>query len=176
MKPILKSALVADTAWWAVVPTIEQCLLELSGLLAQVEEAIPSCTTLVRKKRHASAQEKLGRKGYQSYMECTDLVKGSVITNSIDEVVSAALILSSIGQVVKLEVKTGSPSNPYCGAIHLDLLINGLTCEIQIMTATSWSIKKESNSFYKQGRPAEGASLWVNAPNFNRQHLCTLQG
>ena len=175
MKPILKTSLQEDKSWWELQPTIDNSLEALSNLLKQIEGQFNDSTTLVRKKRHGSDKEKLSRKGYSYYKQCTDLVKGSVIVNTIDEVVLTALYLSSLSQVAKLEVKTGTPDNPYRGAIHLDIILGELTCEVQVMTSNAWTAKKESNHYYKTNRPQDGAYLWKDIETFSDKDLCTLQ-
>lgn len=174
MKPILKSTLSNDAEWESIQPAITESLSLIGELLSKVEYTYKDSVVMVKRKRHGSALEKKGRKGYQHYLECRDLVKGVVLTEDLDQVVWAANLINQSSNVCKLEVKTGNPSNPYKGAIHIDIKLGNLICEIQVMTKAAWEVKKESNPLYKQGKPELGKELWSQVQSFSSAQLCEL--
>lgn len=52
--------------------------------------------------------------------------------------------------------KGSDPSYGYYGSHHLDLSINGLTCEMQVMTKKLWSFKSEAHTIYNKYRDSGG--------------------
>ena len=170
-KPILKSAQVADKEWEAIQPALNCAFTQLASLLQQVEGKF-ACSTMVKRKRHSSAKEKLSRKGYSHYLECTDLLKGVILVDGTQQVANVATVLSSLQKVTKVEIKRASLSNPYRGAVHIDLLLEGVQCELQVMTHFGWAVKKESNHYYKNGKPEQAAHLWQDVAEVPEVSLC----
>lgn len=159
-----------DPEWLKVLPLIDATSRELTQVLKQVSIRFPNADVLQWNKKYESAREKVIRKG-RPYNQINDLVKGVIITNTLQESMAITSFLLRNCEVVKWEAKKGSEENPYCGALHVDLLIGNLTCEIQVMPRSTWAVKKQSNHYYKTNRALEGAHLWNDVPNFTPQQL-----
>jgi hypothetical protein len=171
-KPLTKARM--DPRWVQVQPSIQHTWNELKGLLQSVYEYLPTSDVLSWCKKRESASEKLVRKGYESYFQINDLVKGVILVDNIDEAITIANFLQAKTNVVKLEAKVGVPNKPYCGSIHLDIQLGSLVCEIQIMPRATWKVKRATNSMYKQGVPEQGADLWNTVQNFTNSQLNSL--
>jgi len=165
-KPLIKRAQM-DSKWLEVQPFIQESFQDIRKVLKKVSEFLPTCNVLSRCKKRESAAEKLVRKGYSSYFQIGDLVKGTILTDNLDESLTVVNYLITHFNVIKCESKKGSEENPYCGAIHVDISLGKLTCEIQVMPKATWKIKSKSNHYYKTGRAHEVAHLWSNVENFN---------
>lgn len=159
-----------DLAWLEVLPKIDTTSRELTGLLKLVSTKFPAADVLQRQKQYASAKEKTQRKGC-SYAQIGDLVKGTILTDTLQQSMAVVSFLLRHCNVVKWEAKTGNEGNPYCGALHVDLRLGGLTCEIQVMPRSTWAVKKQSNHYYKTNKALEGAHLWSEVQNFSQQQL-----
>ena len=169
-KPITRAERFKDDLeWLKVLPLIDTTSRELTQVLKQVSVRFPSADVLQRQKQYASAQEKRVRKGVP-YTSINDLVKGTILTDTLQQSMAVVSFLLRNCEVVKWEAKKGSEENPYCGALHVDLQLGGLTCEIQVMPKSTWAVKKQSNKFYKTGRAHEAAHLW-DVENFTEQQL-----
>ena len=159
-----------DQAWLSVLPLIDSSWVGMTQLLQTVNGNFPLVKVLAKRKAYLSAQEKTTRKG-RPYAELGDLVKGLILTGDLDESVAIANFIINHFNVVKWEVKLGSKDNPYCGVIHIDVLLDGLVCELQIMTEATAKVKRKSNHFYKTNRAQEGAHLWEEVNNFTEAQL-----
>lgn len=153
----------AEAQAWAHV-----AWLEISELFHDVTLCGWDCDVLLSKKQYASAREKRVRKGY-SYMEFPDLVRGAILTNNLEEAIEVAGFLLCHCEVVKWEVKVGTPENPYRGSFHLDLKMGELSCEVQVMPKATWKIKSDAHHSYKEGRPERAASLWAQVESFSQE-------
>jgi hypothetical protein len=158
-----------DPEWLKVLPLIDATSRELTQVLKQVSIKFPNADVLQWNKKYESAREKVIRKG-RPYNQINDLVKGVILTNTLQQSMAVVSFLLRHYDVVKWEAKTGDNMNPYCGALHVDLLIGNLVCEIQVMPKSTWAVKKQSNHYYKTDRAQEGAHLW-NVENFTPQQL-----
>lgn len=159
-----------DPAWLAVLPLIDTCGRELTKVLKQVSVRFPGADVLQWNKKYESAKEKTKRKG-KPYTELNDLVKGTILTDTLQQSMAVVSFLLRNCEVVKWEAKTGDDMNPYCGALHVDIKLGDLTCEIQVMPRCTWTVKKQSNHYYKTSRALEGAHLWGSVENFTPQQL-----
>lgn len=159
-----------DLAWLEVLPMIDTCGRELTKVLKQVSNRFPSADVLQWNKKYESAREKTVRKG-RPYQEINDLVKGTILTDTLQQSMAVTSFLLRHYEVVKWEAKVGTPEVPYCGTLHVDVKIGSLTCEIQVMPRATWKVKKCTNHLYKTGRAPEGAALWSNVENFSQQQL-----
>lgn len=170
-KPLTRAAKFKDDPeWLKVLPLIDTSSRELTQVLKQVSNRFPSADVLQRTKRYESAQVKHARKGVP-YTGINDLVKGTVLTDTLQQSMAVVSFLLRHCDVVKWEAKCGTEGNPYCGALHVDLRLGNLTCEIQVMPKSTWAVKKQSNHYYKTDRALEGAHLWSSVPNFSQQQL-----
>lgn len=170
-KPVTRAAKFKDDPeWLKVLPLIDKTYQELAGLLKLISNKFPQADVLQRQKQYGSAREKTQRKGC-SYSQIGDLVKGTILTNTLQESMAAVSFLLRHCDVVKWEAKVGSETSPYCGALHVDLRLGNLTCEIQVMPKSTWAVKRAHNHYYKTGRPMEGAELWNDVQNFTPQQL-----
>lgn len=170
-KPITRAVKYQqDQAWLAVLPLIDKTYQELAGLLKLISNKFPQADVLQRQKQYASAQDKTVRKGIP-YHQINDLVKGTILTDTLQQAMAITSFLLRHCNVVKWEAKTGDNMNPYCGALHVDLRLGNLTCEIQVMPKSTWAVKKQSNHYYKTDRALEGAHLWSSVQNFSQQQL-----
>jgi hypothetical protein len=142
--------------------------IEMSELLHDVLLEWSEVDVLLSKKQYASAREKVTRKGY-SFIEFPDLVRGAILTNNLDEAIEVVGFLLCHSEVVKWEVKVGSPDNPYCGAFHLDIKLGELSCEVQVMPKSTWKVKKEAHGCYKEGKPELAAPLWASVESFTQE-------
>lgn len=168
-KPLTRAAKFKDDPeWLSVLPLIDTTGRKLTQVLKQVSNRFPSADVLQWNKKYESAKEKVQRKG-RPYNQLNDLVKGVILTNSLQESMAVTSYLLRHCDVVKWEAKTGCEGNPYCGALHVDLQLGGLTCEIQVMPRSTWAVKKQSNHYYKTNRAQEGAHLWSSVENFTPQ-------
>lgn len=158
-----------DLAWLEVLPMIDATGRELTKVLKQVSVKFPAADVLQWNKKYESAREKVIRKS-RPYQEINDLVKGVILTDNLQQSMAVVSFLLRHCDVVKWEAKTGDDMNPYCGALHVDLRLGNLTCEIQVMPKSTWAVKKQSNKFYKTGRAHEAAHLW-DVENFTEQQL-----
>lgn len=169
-KPITRAERFKDDPeWLAVLPLIDKTYQELAGLMKLISNKFPQADVLQRQKQYASAQEKTVRKGIP-YHQINDLVKGTILTENLQQSMAVVSFLLRHCNVIKWEAKCGDNMNPYCGALHVDIKLGGLTCEIQVMPKSTWAVKKQSNKFYKTGRAHEAAHLW-DVENFTEQQL-----
>ena len=159
-----------DQAWLYVLPLIDTTSKELTKVLKQVSVKFSNAEVLQWNKKYESAREKVIRKG-RPYNQINDLVKGVVLTENLQQAMAITSYLLRNCEVIKWEAKCGDNMNPYCGALHVDLQIGGLTCEIQVMPRSTWAVKKQSNKFYKTGKANEASHLWNDVPNFSQQQL-----
>lgn len=157
-----------DPAWLEVLPMIDTTGRELTQVLKQVSNRFPSADVLQWNKKYESAREKTVRKG-RPYNQLNDLVKGVILTDTLQQSMAAVSFLLRHCNVVKWEAKTGSDTSPYCGALHVDIHLGSLTCEIQVMPRETWKVKRAHNKFYKSGCPMEGAEMWSSVENFTPQ-------
>jgi hypothetical protein len=163
-RPILK-----DREYKAIEPLLDTAMSILISVFKELDAQ--GYVTFVRKKAYKSSREKLIRKGLTDYLSLTDLVKGTVLLNDLDSIILVVAYLKGQLDTAKIEVKVGDVMNPYKGVVHLDVVVEGVVCEIQVTTETNWAIKKESNPFYKNGCPTETASLWEYADTFTNAQL-----
>jgi hypothetical protein len=161
-----------DPEWLKVLPLIDTTSRELTQVLKQVSVKFHQADVLQWNKKYESAQEKTVRKG-RSYTELNDLIKGVILTDNLQQAMAVVSFLLRLPncQIIKWEAKTGSETSPYCGALHVDLRLGHLTCEIQVMPKATWKVKKAHNHYYKTGRPMEGADMWNGVQNFTPQQL-----
>lgn len=168
-KPITRATKFKDDPeWLSVLPLIDTTGRELTKVLKQVSVKFPSADVLQWNKKYESAREKTMRKG-RPYNQLNDLVKGVILTDSLQQSMAVVSFLLRHCEVVKWEAKVGDEMNPYCGALHVDIRLGNLTCEIQVMPRATWKIKKQSNHYYKTSRALEGAHLWSSVENFTPQ-------
>lgn len=170
-KPITRAERFKDDLeWLKVLPLIDTTSRELTQVLKQVSVRFPTADVLQWNKKYESAREKVIRKG-RPYNQINDLVKGVVLTDNLQQAMAITSYLLRNCEVIKWEAKCGDNMNPYCGALHVDLRLGNLTCEIQVMPKSTWAVKKQSNHYYKTDRALEGAHLWSSVPNFSQQQL-----
>jgi hypothetical protein len=170
-KPITRAVKFKDDPeWLSILPLIDNSSVQLAQLLQLVHTKFPTADVLQRQKQYASAQKKRKRKEVP-YQSINDLIKGTVLTDTIQQAMAVVIFLLRHCDVVKWEAKTGDNMNPYCGALHVDIRFGGLTCEIQVMPRSTWVVKKQSNKFYKTGKANEASHLWNDVPNFSQQQL-----
>lgn len=169
-KPITRAVKYQqDPEWLKVLPLIDSSSAQLAQLLQLVHTRFPEADVLQWNKKYKSAKEKVIRKD-RPYNQLNDLVKGVVLTDTLQQSMAVVSFLLRHYEVVKWEAKTGSEGNPYCGALHVDIRLGGLTCEIQVMPRSTWAVKKQSNHYYKTGKAHEAAHLW-DVENFTPQQL-----
>lgn len=162
--------------WEEIRPIMDESWNLLKTLFGKVEEEVEEVSALLSKKQYASAQEKKVMKGYSSFMDFPDLVRGALLVEDNKQVVQVVQVLFSLAKadIVKMEVKNGTSKNPYRGAVHLDLKLGQLTCEIQVMTKKTWAVKKTAHKAYKKGKAHKSASCWKEVVPFTPQQLDTL--
>ena len=104
------------------------------------------------KKTFASSYEKCKYKNC-SFFDITDLLRASVL---ISRRVDAHKIVEGIKKVfgkeniLKIDDRQEPrPGREYFGAIHIDVLVGDIKCEIQIMRKNLHSYVKETRKFYK---------------------------
>ena len=166
-KPITRAMkFKEDPQWLDILPSIDSSWTLMSQLLKMVGEKYPTTDVLQKRKKYESAKEKTQRKG-RSYHRLGDLVKGTILTDDLQEAIVIVNFLIDHMKVVKWEAFTGTIANPYCGIFHVDVRLGNLVCELQVTTRKNWRIKRESNRYYKTDRAADGAFLWVDADNFS---------
>ena len=166
-KPITRAIkFKEDSQWLDILPSIDTSWTLMSQLLKEVSVKYPKADVLQKRKKYESAKEKTQRKD-REYHQLGDLVKGTILTDNLQEAMVVVSFLINNFNVVKWEAFTGTLTNPYCGVIHVDIQLGNLVCELQITTRKNWTIKKESNHYNKTGRASEGAYLWIDADNFS---------
>jgi len=170
-KPLTRAAKFKnDPEWLKVLPMIDTTSRELTQVLKQVSIKFPNADVLQWNKKYESAREKVIRKG-RPYNQINDLVKGTILTDNLQQAMAITSFLLRHCNVVKWEAKTGTSELPYCGTLHVDVKIGSLTCEIQVMPRATWKVKKATNHLYKTNRAKEGADIWNTVQNFTPQQL-----
>jgi len=170
-KPLTRAVkYVDDPQWLSVLPLIDSSWVKMTQLLQEVDKRFSYADVMAKKKAYASAKEKTLRKG-RLYTELNDLVKGVILTDSLQETIVVSEFLITHSNVIKWELKKGSRNNPYCGVIHVDIQLGELVCEIQVMPKSTAKVKKFSNSYYKTGKAIETISLWASVENFSPSQL-----
>jgi hypothetical protein len=166
-KPILRSSkstqipIFKDQAYKKIEPLLHKGIDTLTTVFEYLNNQ--GYSTFVRKKTYASSKEKLVRKGLTDYLALTDLVKGVVFVNDVSSTPLVLAYIETILDVIKVEYKTGNELNPYKGFIHVDVIVDGVVCEIQITTEHNWEIKRRSNDAYKKGNPNMVSEIWDKA-------------
>lgn len=168
---LLNDSLESLKEWKAVSILMQDSWLLLKEVFKTLESNNKNYSFLLSKKQFASAREKLERKGYFSFKQFPDLVRGAVLTKNLEESIQVLDFLISNYNVTKWEVKKGTQENPYRGSFHLDIVLGELTCEVQVMPRATWAIKRVSHQFYKSGRAAEAADLWDEVETFSKPQL-----
>lgn len=164
-KPIPR-AIKYDPMWVKTLPLIDDSYSLMRDLLKCVNDKYSFVEVLANKKGYESALNKTTRKG-KSYLELGDLVKGLILTNTLQQTIVVSNYLTARYDVVKWEAKKGTLDNPYCGVIHIDVRLGNLICEIQVMPKDTAEVKKKSNHYYKNNIPNEVKDLWSNVENFS---------
>lgn len=82
-----------------------------------------------------------------------DVLRGAILVDRKDQIEKVVERIKKIFIVKKVEHKT-KPEIPfgYYGAVHVDIMINDMRCEIQIMTKKLWKCKLELDEIYRKYR------------------------
>ena len=100
------------------------------------------------------------RKRFTGFKTLGDLVGGAILFETKED---ADKFMGKFRRrhksaIVDYEEKTRGSDNEYgyYGSHHLDFMVNGIVCEIQIMTKKLWNYKKETHKIYATSRGKEG--------------------
>jgi hypothetical protein len=163
-----------DPEWESAQEWADLSWRHLKDVFRDVVCFAPGSKTLLSKKQYASAKEKKSRKGYKSYLDFPDLVRGAILTTSLQESVEVVSFLLCHCEVTKWECKVGTATNPYKGSFHLDIRLGELDCEVQVMPKATWAVKSEAHKAYKQGEPEKASHLWDKVESFSEGQLQSL--
>lgn len=84
-----------------------------------------------------------------------DVLRGAIIVNDESQIDKVVDNLKRIFLIKKVEHKTKPEKFGYYGAIHIDVIINEMVCEIQVMPKKVWQVKLKANNIYKKYRSIE---------------------
>jgi putative nucleotidyltransferase with HDIG domain len=137
----------------------------------KIDEIQPKFETLLRKSISKSTDIskvnfKINRKTLDSTYEKFKRKKRDIGTFS--DLLRAVIVISSktnpkniingikyYFNIVKIDEKTSSGETPYEGVIHIDVNVDGLICEIQIMSRHLHTYKQLADKIYKSDLPEE---------------------
>lgn len=108
---------------------------------------------LVDIKTPESIARKCAQKGIQPE-QLSDVLRAAVLVHrkhSVDKVVGR-LIKHARKHVMKVDYKERTSNNPYHGAVHLDLNLDGMSVEVQVMPQFLWAYKEEAHKEYEKLR------------------------
>lgn len=157
--------------WRKVLPEMELAQKELVNLLG----GILTSTSL---KSRGSCFEKLERKGYSSFYQLTDLVRGEIEVGTTAQVVQAVYWLKSVlseSDLVSIEKVEAKVGESYHGVAHIDLRINGVGVEMKVMTYEAKKAHGITHSWYKQGVAEKGLKIWETVSNFSEEELVAIE-
>lgn len=82
-----------------------------------------------------------------------DILRAAVIVDSKDDFAKVIAELNTLFELRKIDYKT-KPEGPfgYYGAVHVDVIVDDLICEIQIMPKKLWDYKQETDKIYAEYR------------------------
>lgn len=118
-------------------------------------------------KRACSGQAKVlvGVKSFNSFKDkvinrgrpasdVTDLLRAAVLTDSEEQTQQVIHNLKKSERYSELEHKDkgSDPKFGYYGSYHLKLVLDGVRCEVQVMTRRLWTYKEWGHQFYNQFR------------------------
>lgn len=85
--------------------------------------------------------------------EVGDVLRGAILVDKEEQILEVTKRLKKIFVIKKVDYKT-KPDKPfgYYGAEHLDVIIDGMICEIQIMTRRLWHYKHKQHKIYQKYR------------------------
>ena len=131
----------------------------LRRLLLRATGGNKSTKVLVDVKTRESILEKVVRKG-RSPEQLGDILRAAVLLGDKEDPKRVLKKLRKLLTVVSEEYKEGNSSNPYKGAWHLDVMIEGMQVELQIMPRSLWPAKEVAHEAYKAGNASEASSLF----------------
>ena len=110
-------------------------------------------------KTEKSIQDKMNRPGKAKKLnEIGDFLRGAIVVPSNEDAERVAAFLAKAAtkdyKVVAFEFKKDPKSGDvtgYSGSYHIDIEIDGMVCEIQVMTTTLWNIKDVVHKYGYQG-------------------------
>lgn len=85
-----------------------------------------------------------------------DILRGAVLIDNKSEIPKVIEELKNIFDVRKIDYKT-TPEGifGYFGAVHVDVVVDNLICEIQIMPKKLWQFKTETDKIYHNYRSSD---------------------
>jgi len=101
-----------------------------------------------QRKTLTSTIEKFKRKG-RSIDTFSDLLRGVIIVSSKVDLRDLVDGLKYYFDIVKIDEKYPTEDKPYGNAIHVDVLCDGMVCEIQIMSRQLYTYKQLADKIYK---------------------------
>ena len=100
----------------------------------------------------------------KNIMEMNDIVRSAILFKEKEDVNNFInKFLRKNKNVVKdyeKKEKGGDPEFGYFGSHHIDININGLICEIQVMTRKLWNYKIEAHKIYQKARTSGGDDFY----------------
>jgi hypothetical protein len=120
----------------------------------------------VDRKQFTSVLEKHQRKN-RGILTFSDLLRAAVLVDRKTDPNKIINGLKHYFDIIKIDEKEASKEFSYGGAIHVDVLIEGTVCEIQIMSKSLWRYKQEADKVYKsQTTPNEQQNKWFDRGRF----------
>lgn len=155
----------SDTALKAVLAKIKSNQIQPWGSYTKAKQhADANFHTLERKlKSVTGAKVIMDIKSQKSFLnklsrgkatqEITDVLRGAVLVQTEKQVHETAAKIKQHFELHKVDHKK-KPEGPlgYYGAVHIDLIFEGIICEIQVMTEHLWKYKYMAHSIYQQYR------------------------
>lgn len=151
--------------WGSTAPT-EQAVLATYTLAAErAEQGKPRLEALLKRASSGQAKIIVGIKSFESFLDKAiargrgtdqifDMLRGAVLTDSDAEAVKVVHALRRITKFTRIEYKDkgSDPTFGYFGSYHINIVLDGMICEVQIMTRRLWTYKAWGHEFYQQFR------------------------
>ena len=117
---------------------------------------------LVGIKQFSSFADKVLNRG-ADVSKVYDVLRSAVLTNTQDEAKDVVANLKRTQTFLDLEFKDKGQDTTfgYYGSFHIRIVIDGLICEIQVMTKRLWSYKNWGHEFYTQFRSSDAPNLGI---------------
>lgn len=152
--------------WGLPKGNTEDAVLAIYSVAAQKAEAArPKLERMLNRACSGQAKVLVGIKSYASFVDKVlargrtattvyDVLRAAVLTDDQAQAETVVHNLKKSVRYTELEFKDkgSDPKFGYYGSYHMRVLLDGMQCEVQIMTRRLWTYKEWGHQFYNQFR------------------------